>query len=91
MSWGWAASRTMQVARFSDALFPGRAAMLAGELSRGELVCLDYDAPELRTRPALVRLRDRTPSPVALKFMEVIRTIESELLALEKLPAMAAA
>ena len=60
--------------------------MLAAELARGELVCLDYDTPELRTRLALVRLRGRTPSPVALKFMEVIRMIESELLALDAMP-----
>jgi len=80
-----------QVARFSDALFPGSEATLVGELSRGELVRLDYDAPELRTRPALVRLRHRTPSPVALKFMELIRTVESELLALDAMPSKVAA
>jgi hypothetical protein len=40
---------------------------------------------------ALVRLRDRTPSPVALKFMELIRKCEAELLALDETPAPVAA
>lgn len=82
-----------QVARNSDALFPGSLQMLSTELARGDLVCLDYDSPQLRTRAALVRLRDRTPSPVALKFMELIRKREAELLALEttKRPAPVAA
>jgi len=80
-----------QVARNSNALFPASMQMVASELARGELVCLDYDAPELRTRSALVRLRDRTPSPVALKFMELIRKREAELLALEETPAPVAA
>jgi DNA-binding transcriptional LysR family regulator len=69
-----------QVARHSDALFPASKQMVSSELARGELVCLDYDAPELRTRSALVRMRARTPSPVALKFMELIRQVEVGLL-----------
>ena len=36
---------------------------VAAELERGELVCLDYDAPELRTCVALVRLRDEVTEP----------------------------
>jgi len=80
-----------QVARHSDALFPASMQMLATELARGDLVCLDYDSPQLRSRAALVRLRDRTPSPVALKFMEVIRKVEAELLVLDAMPTKAAA
>jgi DNA-binding transcriptional LysR family regulator len=72
-----------QVARNSNALLPASLQMVAAELQRGELVCLDYDTPQMRTRAALVRLRDRTPSPVALKFMELVRKRESELRALE--------
>jgi DNA-binding transcriptional LysR family regulator len=80
-----------QVARLSNALFPGSAAMLATEFARGELVCLDYDSPELRTRSALVRMRDRTPSPVALKFMELVRAVESALVASEETETAGAA
>ena len=77
------------VARGSNALFPASMQMVATELALGELVFLDYDAPELRTRAALVRMRDRTRSPVALKFMELIRKCEAELLAQEEAPVAA--
>ena len=73
-----------QVTRRSNALFPGSASMLATEFSHGELVRLDFDGPELRTRSALVRMRNRTPSPAALKFMELVRKVEAELLASEE-------
>ncbi len=72
-----------QVARRSDALFPGSASMLTAEFARGELVRLDFDGRELRTRSAVVRIRNRTPSPAALKFMELMRGVESQLLAAE--------
>jgi DNA-binding transcriptional LysR family regulator len=80
-----------QVARQSNALFPGSASMLAAELSRSELVRLDFDVPELRARSALVRLRNRTPLPAALKFMEIVRTVEAELIASEEADTVAAA
>jgi DNA-binding transcriptional LysR family regulator len=79
-----------QIARRSNALFPGSASMLTTEFSHGELLRLDYDAPELRTRSALVRMRNRTPSPAALKFMELVRTVESELIASEEADTVAA-
>ena len=69
-----------QVTRRSDALFPGSASMLATDFARGELVRLDFDGPELRTQPALIRMRNRTPSPAALKFMELVREVEAELI-----------
>ena len=80
-----------QVARNSNALLPASRQMVAAELKRGELVCLDYDTPQMRTRSALVRLRDRTPSPVALKFMELVRKVEAGLLATEQANMVAAA
>ncbi len=72
-----------RIARGSNALFPGSASMLATELSCGLLVSLDYDSPDLRTHPAIVRLRHRTLSPAALKFVELVRSVESELVAAE--------
>jgi DNA-binding transcriptional LysR family regulator len=77
-----------QVARGSNALFPGSASMLTKEFAHGELVRLDFDGPELRTRSALVRMRNRTPSPAALKFMELVRAVESEVIAEEATPAV---
>jgi DNA-binding transcriptional LysR family regulator len=79
-----------QIARRSNALFPGSTSMLGTELSHGELLRLDYDSPELRTRSALVRMRDRTPSPAALKFMELVRAVEEELISSEEVEAVAA-
>jgi DNA-binding transcriptional LysR family regulator len=79
-----------QVARSSDALFPGSASMLRTEFARGELLRLDFDGPELRVRPALVRMRGRTPSPAALKFMELVRAVETQLVESEETGAVAA-
>jgi DNA-binding transcriptional LysR family regulator len=73
-----------QVASHSNALFPGSASMLQSEFSRGELVRLDFDGPELRVRPALVRMRGRTPSPAALRFMELVRAVETKLIDSQK-------
>ena len=78
-----------RVARDSNALFPGSTTMLATELSGGFLVKLDYDSPELRTQPAIVRLRHRTLSPAARKFLELVRAVEAELVATEQIPAAA--
>jgi DNA-binding transcriptional LysR family regulator len=80
-----------QVARHSDALFPGSASMLRTEFSRGELVRLDFDGPELRVRPALVRMRGRTPSPAALRFMQLLRAVEADFIASEDAVAAAVA
>ena len=55
--------------------------MLATELTCGNLVKLDYDSPALRTQPAIVRLRGRTLSPAALRFVALVRMQESELVA----------
>jgi LysR family transcriptional regulator, pca operon transcriptional activator len=79
-----------QVARRSNALFPGSASMLLPEFAHGELVRLDFDSPELRTRSALVRMRNRTPSPAALKFMEFVRAVEADLIAAEEADTVAA-
>ena len=73
-----------QVARSSDALFPGSASMLWGEFARSELVRLDFNGPELSIRPVLVRMRGRTPSPAALKFLELLRAVEAGLIGKEK-------
>jgi len=73
-----------RIARESNAIFPCSAPTLATELSCGLLVRLDYDSPELRTQPAVVRLRHRTHSPAARKFLELVHAVERELLAAEE-------
>jgi len=68
-----------RIARSSDALFPATPTMLAADLAVGHLATLDFDAPVLRFRPAVVRLRDRTLSPAAQRFLQLVRTREVEL------------
>jgi DNA-binding transcriptional LysR family regulator len=68
-----------RIARSSDALFPATPTMLAADLAVGHLATLDFDAPTLRFHPAVVRLRDRTLSPAALRFLEIVRALEAEL------------
>jgi DNA-binding transcriptional LysR family regulator len=70
-----------RIARDSNVIFPASASMLATELTCGHLVKLDYDSPALRTQPAIVRLRGRTLSPAALRFVALVRMQESELVA----------
>lgn len=70
-----------RIARESNAILPATSSMLSAELAGGLLVTLDFDLPELRAYPALVRLRDRTPSPAALRFMHWLRVVEDDLLA----------
>ena len=65
------------IAARSDALFPGSASMLASDLACGQLVLLDFDAPQLRAQNALVRLRQRTPSPAAQRFLHLLREVEA--------------
>ncbi len=73
-----------RIARESDALLPATASILAAELASGLLVRLAFDLPVLGVQPALVRLRDRTPSPAALRFLALLRAVEDELLAAEQ-------
>ena len=72
-----------QIAAGTDALVPGAAPMLAADLESGRLVKLDYQSPELRTHYAITTLRRRTPSPVALAFIEILREVEAEVVANE--------
>lgn len=68
-----------RIARSSDALFPATPTMLAADLAIGQLATLDFDAPVLRVHPAWVQRRDRTLSPAARRFIEIVRGLESEL------------
>lgn len=65
-----------QIARASDAVFPGTAAMLADDVALGRLVRLGTDAPVLRTTYCILRLKGRTPSPAAQAFIEILLDVE---------------
>lgn len=68
-----------QIARGSDALFPGFATQLADELATGRLVLLDLQDTELRNAHAALHRRDRPLAPAAAAFLEHLREVEQEL------------
>jgi len=63
----------------TDALFPATASMLASDLAAGLVATLDFDTPVLRSIPTIVRLRDRTLSPAAHRFLDIISQAEAEV------------
>jgi len=66
------------IARDSDALFTGTAALLAEDLAAGRLVKLDCHVPEMRTTYGVLYLRGRTLAPAAKSFIETLRAVEVE-------------
>jgi DNA-binding transcriptional LysR family regulator len=72
-----------QIARQSDALFPGALSMLAPDVEAGHLVRLAFHIPVMRTSYRLMHLRDRTVSPAAQAFMDLLLAVEAELMARE--------
>jgi len=66
------------IARDSDALFTGTAALLAEDIAAGRLVKLDCRVPEMRTTYGVLYLRGRTLAPAAKMFIETLRAVELE-------------
>jgi DNA-binding transcriptional LysR family regulator len=75
-----------KIACGSDALVSGTAAMLAPDLDAGRLVRLNLQIPEMHVAYAIVTLKGRTPSPSALKFMDLLREVEAEVVRTESPP-----
>jgi DNA-binding transcriptional LysR family regulator len=71
------------IARESDAVVPGTAAILAEDVAAGRLVRLSTDAPAMRTDPGVYYLRGRTLAPSARVFIETLRAVEAEAQAAE--------
>jgi DNA-binding transcriptional LysR family regulator len=71
----------LRITRECDAIFPATSATLAEDLAAGRLVALDFDGPVLRPSAAVFHLRDRTLSPAALAFLDILRAVEAEVLA----------
>jgi DNA-binding transcriptional LysR family regulator len=73
-----------RIARESDALFPGTLPMLAPDVEAGQLVLLDFHIPVMRTSYSLLmHLRDRSLSPAAQAFMDLLLAVEAEVAATE--------
>jgi DNA-binding transcriptional LysR family regulator len=70
-----------QIACDTDALVPGTVRMLAPEFDAGRLVQLDFQMPGLRTNYAIVRRHDRSLSPAARAFIDLVRDVEAEVIA----------
>lgn len=72
-----------QIARDTDSLVPGTARMLAPDLAAGQLVRLDFHMPAVRTNYAIIHRRDRSLSPAARVFIDLVREVEADVVATE--------
>jgi DNA-binding transcriptional LysR family regulator len=66
------------VVRNSDAIFPAAAAHLADDLAAGRLVTLDCEVGTLAAAAGILHLRDRTLSPAAHAFVDLLRAVDAE-------------
>jgi DNA-binding transcriptional LysR family regulator len=70
-----------QIACDTDALVAGTVRMLAPELDAGRLVRLDFEMLGLRTNYAIIHRQDRSLSPAARAFIDLVRDVEAEVVA----------
>lgn len=63
----------------SDAIGAAAPTQIEHAVARGELVPLDLDLPWLNTSYGIIRLKNRTPSPAAETFMQILREVEAEI------------
>jgi len=67
------------IARESDAIVTGTAATLADDIANGYLVALDCFVPGMETRQGCLHLRDRTLSPAARLFIDMLRQVNTRV------------
>jgi len=67
-----------RIARHSDALVAATASLLVDDIRAGHLVALECDEPTLGTVYGIVYSRERTLSPVARTFVDMLKVVESE-------------
>ena len=61
----------------SDAISGAAPSQVKGLLDRGDIVLLPLELPWLRTRYGIIRLANRTPTPAAATFIEILREVEA--------------
>jgi len=61
----------------SDAVGGAVSSQIQDSVARGELVMLPLELPWLKTNYGIIRLANRTPSPAAMAFMEILRDVEA--------------
>ena len=71
------------IARHSDTLAIGTREMLRDDVAAGHLVLLPVDAPIMRSVHGIVRLRERSVSPAAQVFIDVLHRVEARIHAAE--------
>ena len=74
-----------RIARDSDALVASTLTIVEGELERGELRVVPFEAPWFRLNAGFVSLEGRTPAPAVAALANIIRRIEAEQIEREKL------
>jgi DNA-binding transcriptional LysR family regulator len=68
-----------RIAMQSDAVGGAVPSQIQDSVVRGELVTLPLDLPWFKTSYGIIRLANRTPSPAATAFMEILREVEAEI------------
>ena len=63
----------------SDAIGGAVPSQIKDSVARGELVTLPLDLPWLKTGYGIIRLANRTPSPAAMAFIEILREVEARI------------
>lgn len=63
----------------SNAVGGAEPTQIQDSVARGELVMLPLDLPWLETAYGILRLANRTPSPAATAFIEILREVEAEI------------
>jgi DNA-binding transcriptional LysR family regulator len=61
----------------SDAIGGAVPSQIEDSVARGEVVTLPLDLPWLKTGYGIIRLANRTPSPAAESFMQILRDVEA--------------
>lgn len=61
----------------SDAISGAAPSQIRGPIDRGEVVLLPLELPWLRTKYGIIRLANRSLSPAAATFIEILREVEA--------------
>jgi DNA-binding transcriptional LysR family regulator len=65
----------LRIVRDSDAVFPAPEELLAGDVAAGRLALLDFHSAALDVTASVFHLRDRTLSPAAAAFIEILHGV----------------
>jgi DNA-binding transcriptional LysR family regulator len=63
----------------SDAIGIAILSQIKDEMALGRLVALPLQLPWVKTNYGIIRLANRTPAPVAMVFMDLLREVEAEI------------